>query len=101
MHEKRIVHCTGPGDAHAFDGIAVQPRRGKLDAKCPQCCGHGQWNGQLDLNSHRSIRVICDRCDGHGWIETGEDMVASPDVVISPEGYPQWVEKLRPPGDDG
>jgi hypothetical protein len=99
VHERRIVHCTGPGDAHAFDGIALQPRRGQLDAKCPKCCGHGQWNGQLDLNSHRSIRVICDRCDGHGWIETGDDMVASPDVVISPEGYPQWVEKLSPPGE--
>jgi hypothetical protein len=99
-HEKRIVICQGPEDAHAFDGIAVQRRRGKLDAKCGRCRGHGQWNGQIDLNSHRSIRVNCERCDGAGWVETGDDLVALHDIERSPEGYPQWVVKLAPPDAD-
>ena len=97
MHEKRIVICHGPGDAHAFDGIPRRHRHGELDAPCPACQAHGQWNGQIDLASHRSIRVICDRCDGRGWIETGDDPVPSPDTEMAPEGYPRWVTRLDPP----
>lgn len=97
-HEKRIVYCAGPGDPHAFDAIPLLPRTGNLDAACPDCLGHGQWNRQFDLASQRSIRDLCDRCEGHGWIETGEDMVPAHDIVLSPEGYPQWVLRLDPPG---
>ncbi|MFN0116501.1 MAG: hypothetical protein ACKVPY_17665 [Paracoccaceae bacterium] len=97
MHEKRIVICHGPADAHAFDGIPKRHRHGELDAMCPACQAHGQWNGQIDLASHRSIRVICERCDGRGWIETGDDPVPSPDTELTPEGYPRWVTRLDPP----
>ncbi len=99
MHEKRIVHCAGPGDRHAFDNIPRLPRQGELDEPCPECLTHGQWNSQIDLSSFRCVRVICDRCDGRGWIETGEDMVPSPDTELSPEGYPRWVTRLDPPED--
>lgn len=97
-HEKRIVYCAGPGDPHAFDAIPLLPRTGNLDAACPDCLGHGQRNRQCDLARQRSIRGLCDRCEGHGWIETGEDMVPAHDIVMSPEGYPQWVLRLDPPG---
>ncbi len=96
-HEKRIVHCTGPHDPHAFDGISIQPRSGDLDATCPVCAGRGQWNGEIDLASQRSKRVMCDTCDARGWIETGDDLVSSHDIVMSADGYPQWVERLDPP----
>ncbi len=93
-HEKRIVTCTSPADLHAFHGITVQKRPGQLDALCPTCCGHGQWNAEIDLNSHRSKRVICDHCDGHGWVETGSDPERNLDIVMTPEGYPKWVVRL-------
>ena len=97
--EKRIVTCTGPQDAHAFDGIPVQPRRGNLDKVCPLCAGHGEWNLEVDLISQRSKRSFCDKCDGRGWIETGDDLVPSPDIVMSPEGYPMWVTRYDPSDD--
>lgn len=96
-HPQRLVHCTGPGDPHAFDNISRIPRRGELDEECPDCRTHGQWNCEIDLNSFRCKRVICDRCDGRGWIETGDDKVPSPDTEMSPEGYPMWVTRLDPP----
>jgi hypothetical protein len=98
-HEKRIVHCSGPEDAHAFDGIPFQPRNGDLDARCPVCAGYGQWNSEIDLASHRSKRHACDKCDGRGWIETGDDLVPSHDIEMSPEGYPKWVTRLDPSDD--
>jgi hypothetical protein len=98
-HEKRIVICSGPDDAHAFDGIPIHPRHGDLDARCPVCSGYGQWNSEIDLASHRSKRHVCDKCDGRGWIETGDDLVSSHDIVMSPEGYPQWVTRLDPSDD--
>ncbi|HEY6817655.1 MAG TPA: hypothetical protein VI168_19130 [Croceibacterium sp.] len=98
-HEKRIVLCSAPGDAHALDGIPVLPRTGQLDVKCPKCLGHGQWNCEIDLASQRSKRCLCDACDGRGWIETGDDPIASHDIALSPEGYPQWVVRLSPRGD--
>jgi hypothetical protein len=96
-HPSRIVTCSGPSDPHAFDGIPLQPRVGDLDALCPECAGRGQWNREIDLINQRSKRHVCGVCDGRGWIETGDDMVASHDVVMSPEGYPQWVTRLDPP----
>lgn len=99
-HESRIVTCSAPADAHALDGIPLQPRTGALDARCPKCLGHGQWNREIDLASHRSKRCLCDRCEGRGWIETGGDPVASHDIAMSPAGYPQWVVRLDPADHD-
>jgi hypothetical protein len=96
-HEKRIVTCSCPQDRHALDGIPVLPRAGHLDVVCADCRGHGQWNREIDLISHRSKRHVCESCDGRGWIETGDDMVSAHDVVMSPEGHPQWVTRLDPP----
>lgn len=93
-HETRIVLCSGPQDAHAFDGISLKPRRGDLDALCPLCAGYGEWNREIDLASQRSKRHCCDKCDGRGWIETGDDLVPSHDIVMSAQGYPQWVVRL-------
>jgi hypothetical protein len=94
---ERLVVCHTPADPHAFDGIPAQPRSGDLDAPCPTCCGHGQWNSQIDLASFRSIRAICDHCDGRGWIETGHDLVPMPDIVMTPDGYPRWIVRLTQP----
>jgi hypothetical protein len=95
-HEKRIILCAGPKDPHALHGIPVQPRHGDLDAACPACAGHGQWNTEIDLVSQRSKRHVCDTCDGRGWIETGDDLVSFHDIEMSPEGYPKWVTRLDP-----
>ena len=98
-HVQRIVHCTGPHDRHALHGISAIPRAGDLDVLCPICAGYGQWNGQIDLVSQRSMRVCCPKCDGRGWIETGDDLVSSNNIAMSPEGYPQWVVRLDPSDD--
>ena len=98
-HASRIVYCTGPQDPHALHGISVRPRTGDLETLCPVCAGHGQWNVQIDLVSQRSIRQACPKCDGRGWIETGDDLVPSHDIVRSPEGHPQWVTRLDPSDD--
>ncbi|MFM9853807.1 MAG: hypothetical protein ACKVOJ_13535 [Sphingomonadaceae bacterium] len=98
-HERRIVTCAGPDDPHAFDGIPAQPRQGDLDVRCSACAGYGQWNSEIDLTSQRSQRCVCLTCDGRGWIETGDDLVPSNDIAMSPEGYPQWVVRLDPAGD--
>jgi DnaJ-class molecular chaperone len=98
-HEKRIVTCTGPGDPHALHGISVLPRKGDLDMLCPVCAGHGEWNCEIDLASQRSKRQFCGKCDGRGWIETGEDMVPSHAVEMSAHGYPAWVTRLDPSDD--
>ena len=98
-HPSRIVTCSGPGDPHALDGIPLQPRRGELDKPCPLCRAHGQWNSEFDLASQRSKRCICPKCDGRGWIETGDDPVPTPDVSLSPEGRPEWVTRLSPSDD--
>lgn len=96
-HPSRIVTCTGPQDPHAFDGIPIRPRLGELDALCPMCAGRGQWNREIDLASQRSKRHFCETCDARGWIETGDDMVTSHDIILSAEGLPQWVVRLVPP----
>lgn len=98
-HAKRIITCTGPQDAHALDGIPAIPRSGKLDKLCPVCAGHGQWNSEIDLVSQRSKRCVCRKCDGHGWIETGDDLVPSHDIGMSAEGHPMWVTRLDPSDD--
>ena len=90
-HESAIVHCDGPDSPHAFDIVPLCPRNGTLDARCPICRGHGQWNTEIDLVSFRCKRAICGTCDGAGWVETGDDPIAMPDIVRTPEGYPKWV----------
>jgi hypothetical protein len=77
----------------------MRVRSGELDAVCPVCAGHGEWNVEIDLVSQRSKCQICPKCDGRGWIETGNDLVPSFDIEISPEGYPKWVTRLSPSDD--
>ena len=96
-HESRVVANLSPGDPHAFEGIPVRPRAGDLDERCPVCGGHGQWNTEFDLASQRSKRAICPTCEGRGWIETGTDPVHTDDIVLSEEGYPDWVVTLAAP----
>ena len=74
----------------------MQPRYGTLDAKCPVCHGHGQWNTEIDLVSFRSKRACCDHCRGAGWVETGSDPVGHADIVMTPEGYPAWTVAFDP-----
>jgi hypothetical protein len=95
-HASNIVHCDGPDSPHAFDIVPLQPRKGALDAKCPICHGYGQWNVEIDLVSFRCKRAICEHCYGAGWIETGDDALAVPDVVLTPEGYPKWIVRYAP-----
>jgi hypothetical protein len=100
-HASNIVHCDGPDSPHAFDIVPLLPRNGALDARCPVCKGHGQWNSEIDLVSFRCKRVICARCSGAGWIETGDDPLAIPDIVMTPAGYPQWtISYVTPDRDD-
>lgn len=98
-HASNIVYCDGPDSPHAFDVISLKPRNGMLDALCPVCHGYGEWNVEIDLVSFRSKRVACDRCLGAGWIETGDDPVAFPDIQLSPEGKPAWVTNYVPRSD--
>lgn len=98
-HETRIITCTGPQDPHAFDGIPRLPRSGALDRVCPLCAGHGQWNVEFDLASQRSKRCLCPKCDGRGWIETGDDPVPSPDIACAPGESPRWVTRWAPSDD--
>ncbi|MFC0588867.1 hypothetical protein ACFFF7_05520 [Novosphingobium aquiterrae] len=98
-HDSRIVTCTGPQDPHAFDGIPLLPRSGALDRVCPLCAGHGQWNVEIDLASQRSKRCLCGKCDGRGWIETGDDPVPSPDIECAPGEAPRWITRLAPSDD--
>lgn len=90
-HASNIVYCDGPDCPHAFDLIALQPRNGAFDALCPRCHGHGGWNAQIDLVTFRCRRAVCDRCNGTGWVETGDDPVSIPDIVLGPSGEPRWT----------
>jgi hypothetical protein len=92
-HASKVVHCDGPDSPHAFDIVPLQPRNGTLDALCPKCHGHGAWNAEIDLVSFRCRRAICDRCNGAGWIETGHDPVAVPDIELWPSGEPRWITR--------
>jgi len=98
-HASNIVVCDGPDSPHAFDIVPIQPRNGSLDAVCPVCRGHGQWNTEIDLVSFRCKRAICSRCLGAGWVETGNDPVELPDIEMTAEGYPHWVIR-QVPGED-
>lgn len=69
-----------------------------LDARCPLCRGHGEWNVEIDLVSFRSKRPICSRCFGAGYVETGNDPVGLPGIELSPEGKPRWVTNYTPRG---
>jgi hypothetical protein len=95
-HASNVVHCDGPDSPHAFDLVPLLPRNGSLDAECPVCRGHGQWNTEIDLVSFRCVRAICERCLGAGWVETGNDPVGFPDIEMAPGGYPQWVTHYIP-----
>jgi len=92
-HADTVVYCIGPDSPHAFDIVPLQPRNGALDAPCPICRGHGQWNTQIDLVSMRCMRAICDTCFGAGWIETGDDLIDLPDIILTPEGHPKWITR--------
>ncbi|MEG8053232.1 hypothetical protein QP185_08155 [Sphingomonas aerolata] len=98
-HASNIVYCDGPDSPHAFDIVPLQPRNGSLDAMCPVCQGRGQWNTEIDLVSFRCKRAACDRCNGAGWVETGSDPVGLPDIVMSPQGTPQWTIRYPAPED--
>lgn len=95
-HASQIVYCMGPDSPHAFDIVPLQPRNGTLDARCAVCKGHGQWNIEIDLVSFRCVRASCDHCFGAGWVETGRDPIAVPDIVVTPEGHPQWIIRYIP-----
>ena len=95
-HASNIVYCDGPDSPHAFDIVPLQPRNGSLDAKCPVCGGRGQWNTEIDLVSFRCKRTACDRCHGAGWIETGNDPIAIPDIEMTADGHPQWTIRYEP-----
>lgn len=95
-HASNIVYPHGPDDPHAFDNVPQHTRNGTLDARCPVCKGHGQWNSEIDLVSFRCKRAICDLCLGAGWIETGTDPIAIADIVMTPEGYPRWITRYVP-----
>ena len=90
-HATNLVHPAGPDDAHAFDNVPLATRNGTLDARCPTCRGYGQWNVELDLISFRCKRAVCARCNGAGWVETGDDPVTTPDIERVPGGTPRWV----------
>ena len=90
-----IVTCQGPEDAHALDDIPVRPREGNLDAMCPTCHGRGQWNRSI-YGQGRTIRECCDHCMGLGWLETGQDAIPVPDIVLGPGGHPRWITRMVP-----
>lgn len=100
-HASTIVYCAGPDSPHAFDIIPLCPRNGTLDARCPICHGHGQWNTEIDLVSFRCVRAICDTCHGAGWVETGSDPIGLPDIVLAPEGYAKWIVRYVPRAEAG
>ena len=98
-HATNIVHPSGPDAPHAFDIIPLKPRNGSLDAECPVCHGHGEWNSEIDLVSFRCKRSICERCLGAGWVETGSDPVGVPDIQLSAKGTAEWVTRYIPQED--
>ena len=95
-HASNVVQCAGPDCEHAFDIVPLQPRKGTLDALCPKCEGHGEWNTEIDLVSFRCKRAICDRCYGAGWVETGSDPIGLPDIELAPNGLPRWTTRYIP-----
>ena len=95
-HASNVVQCHGPDCEHAFDIVPLQPRNGTLDALCPKCVGHGEWNTEIDLVSFRCKRAICDRCLGAGWVETGDDPIGLPDIELGVGGTPRWTTRYIP-----
>ena len=103
-HASTMVYPAGPDSPHAFDNVPLHPRNGTLDARCPLCRGHGQWNAEIDLVSFRCKRTICGVCLGSGWIETGTDPIAISDIVRGERGEPRWVTRYvtqSPPAQGG
>lgn len=95
-HASIIITDITPSHKLAFFNIPELNRNGALDAPCPICKQHGQWNTELDLVSMRCKRAACDNCYGSGWIETGDDARAIPDIVLSPDGHPMWIIRYIP-----
>lgn len=100
-HASNIVRCDSPDSPYALDTIPVRPRNGTLDALCPVCRGRGQWNTEIDLVSFRCKRMTCAECHGAGWVETGSDPVALPDIVMSENGHPQWTVRYQADSESG
>lgn len=46
-HPSNIVHCTGPGDPHALDGMVPSHDIGRGEA------GHPVWTARLDPSDDR------------------------------------------------
>lgn len=95
-----LLTGLGPDDAHALDDIPVRPREGDLDAICPTCHGRGQWNREI-YGHGRTIRQACDHCLGLGWLETGDDLIPVPDIVVGPNGCPKWISRMVTAGEQG
>jgi hypothetical protein len=95
-HASNLITDIKLGDPLAFFNIPLCPRNGALDGPCADCQQHGQWNVELDLVSFRCKRAICDTCYGAGWVETGNDARAIPDIVLSESGHPQWILRYFP-----
>lgn len=96
-HASNIICGAGPNSPDAFGTIPEQPRNGSLDSMCSVCQGRGQWNTEIGLVCFRCKRAPCDRCHGAGWVETGNDPVGLPDIVLSPHGHPQWTIRYEAP----
>jgi hypothetical protein len=95
-HASQLIECEGPESPHAFDLIPLVARNGALDVRCSVCRGHGQWNVEIDLVSFRCRRAICPQRLGAGWVETGDDPIGHPDIVMNADGYPEWVTIYEP-----
>jgi hypothetical protein len=95
-----VLTCQGPDDPPALDDIPVRAREGNLDAICPTCHGRGQWNREI-YGQGRTIRHGCDQGMGLGWLETGDDAIAVPDIILGPNGGPKWITRLIPAAEQG
>ncbi len=102
-HPSNIVHCTGPERPARLDRHCLRSATAPATSTCVARSAAATASGtrQIDLVSHRSIRHACPKCDGRGWIETGDDMVPSHDIERSPQGHPVWTVRLDPSDDSG
>jgi DnaJ-class molecular chaperone len=59
-------------------------------SECSSCEGHGQFNSMIDLHSFRSIRGICDQCDGTGYLVDDKKIIQT--IIYT--NYPKWVQRI-------